>query len=145
MSVGFPSLDFFQALKQRVGENRAKFEKLGVCDTTFGVAVVRDGKSDLYSITFEVCDCVEVAELDGPGQRALDFTLEADETVWREMLDSIRRHQGAASEHTLNTLSHLGDRMRVVYDDPEGHDMFYRFMSTVQAFFDEAANVDFTL
>jgi pyrroloquinoline quinone (PQQ) biosynthesis protein C len=143
VSAVFPSLEFFRALKQRVAENRAKFEKLGTCDTTFGVSILRDGKAELYSVEFEVCDCIEVATLGGPGERQLDFILEADYAVWREMLESVRAHQGAAAEYTLNTLSHLGDRMKVVYENPEGHDMFYRFMSTVQAFFDEAVQVDF--
>jgi pyrroloquinoline quinone (PQQ) biosynthesis protein C len=143
MSAVFPSLEFFRALQQRVAENRATFEKLGTCDTTFGVSILRDGKSELYSVEFEVCDCIEVARLDGPGERQLDFILEADYEVWREMLESVRAHQGAGAEYTLNTLSHLGDRMKVLYQDPEGHDTFYRFMSTVQAFFDEAAQVDF--
>lgn len=143
MPVSFPSLAFFEALKQRVDENPEKFEKLGVCDTTFGVSIRRDGKTELYSVTFDVYECVEVASLAGPGERELDFVLEADAAVWREMLASIREQGAAAAEHTLNTLSHLGDRMQVVYEDPEGHDKFYRFMSTLQAFFDEAAHVDF--
>ena len=32
--------------------------------------------------------------------------------------------------------------MKAVYDDPEGHDKFYRFMATLQAFFDQARDIE---
>jgi hypothetical protein len=32
--------------------------------------------------------------------------------------------------------------MKVVYDDPEGHDKFYRFMATLQAFVDQASDLE---
>jgi len=32
--------------------------------------------------------------------------------------------------------------MRVLYDDPDGHDKLYRFAESVQEFFDLAARVD---
>ena len=32
--------------------------------------------------------------------------------------------------------------MRVVYDDPDGHDKLYRFAESVQEFFDLAAKLD---
>jgi hypothetical protein len=32
--------------------------------------------------------------------------------------------------------------MAVVYDNPEGHDTFYRFMATIQAFVDQASDLD---
>ncbi len=35
--------------------------------------------------------------------------------------------------------------MKVEYEDPEGHDRFYRFMATIQAFFDEARTLDLEL
>ena len=144
MSIPFPSLEFFDALRMRVADNRPKFEKLGTCDTTFGVKVVSDGDFDLYAVKFEVFECVDVRELEG-GEIPLDFVLEADLSQWREMLEGITANGGADAAHTLNTLSHLGERMRVTYDDPEGHDTFYRFMSSVQAFFDEAAHLDLQL
>jgi hypothetical protein len=35
--------------------------------------------------------------------------------------------------------------MKVEYEDPEGHDKFYRFMATIQAFLDEAQHLDVEL
>jgi hypothetical protein len=39
----------------------------------------------------------------------------------------------------------MGDRMQVEYEDAEGHDKFYRFMATIQEFFDQARHVDVDL
>ncbi|MBW2414845.1 MAG: hypothetical protein JRG76_10090 [Deltaproteobacteria bacterium] len=49
MGIRFPSLEFFQALQQKIKDD-PEFEKLGVCDTTFGVRV----GDALFSLHFEV-------------------------------------------------------------------------------------------
>jgi len=139
MSIPFPSLEFFKALQQRTKDEAAAFEKLGYCDTTFGVRV----GSELFRIGFEIYECVDVGE--GGDAADLDFVLNAPVDLWRDMLESIQANGGADAAHTLNTLTHIGDVMEVEYEDPEGHDRFYRFMVTIQAFFDEACNIDLEL
>ena len=133
MSVKFPSLEFFRELATRMNADRPTFEKLGFCDVVLGVRVV--GKtSHLYALTFEVFECVDVRELRDASEAELEFTLEAPAALWREMIESIQKNGLALPEYTLNSLSHIGDRMKVVYDDPEGHDKFYRFMATLQEY-----------
>lgn len=139
MSLPFPSLEFFQALQQRTKDQAAAFEKLGVCDTTFGIRV---GDS-LYRIAFEIYECVDVGEGGDPAE--LDFVLTAPVDLWKEMLASIRANGGADAEHTINSLTHIGDVMKVEYEDPEGHDRFFRYMVTIQAFLDEAQHLDVEL
>jgi hypothetical protein len=141
MGLAFPSLEFFQTLAQRMRAEEATFEKLGYCDTAMGVTVSSPPKRT-YALTFDVYDCTDVREVGDAEAAALDFVLEADAEVWREMLRAIRDHGGADAAHSLNTLSHLGEAIRVLYDDPEGHDKFYRFMASLQAFFDLARDVD---
>ena len=141
MAIKFPSLAFFQELARRMQANEAEFKKLGFCDTVMGMKV--DGAtSHLYALTFEVFDCTDVRELDSADDAELDFLLEAPLPLWREMLESIQKHGFPEPAYTLNSLSHVGDRMRVVYDDPEGHDKFYRFMATIQAFVDQASDLE---
>ncbi len=133
MSVKFPSLEFFGELATRMNADRPTFEKLGFCDIVLGVQVV--GKtSHLYALTFEVFECTDVRELRDASEVELEFTLEAPAALWREMIESIQKNGLALPEYTLNSLSHIGDRMQVVYDDPEGHDKFYRFMATLQEY-----------
>lgn len=141
MAIKFPSLEFFQELARRMKANPAEFEKLGFCDTVMGVKVL--GKSPhLYSLTFDVFECSDVRELSGSESAEFDFVLEAPLALWKEMLESIQKNGHPTPAYTLNSLSHVGDRMKVVYDDPEGHDKFYRFMATIQAFIDQAADLD---
>ena len=139
MAIRFPSLEFFQALQQRTKDEAVAFEKLGYCDTTFGIRV----GDEVFTVAFEIYECVEV----GTGGKAkdLDFVLSAPLELWREMLESIQANNGADAEHTINTLTHVGDVMKVEYEDPEGHDRLYRFMATIQAFLDEARSLDLEL
>ncbi len=139
MSIAFPSLEFFKALQQRTKDEVVAFEKLGVCDTTFGVRV----GDELYRIAFEIYECTEVDECDDPAP--LDFVLSAPVELWREMFQSVVENAGADAEHTINSLTHVGDIMKIEYEDPEGHDCFYRFMATIQAFLDEAKHLDVDL
>jgi len=141
MAIKFPSIDFFQELARRMEENAMQFEKLGFCDTVMGMKV--DGETPhLYALTFDVFDCSDVRELASAGDTELDFILEAPLSLWREMFESIRKNGQPEPAYTLNSLSHVGDRMKVVYDDPEGHDKFYRFMATLQAFVDQASDLE---
>lgn len=139
MGVEFPSLQFFQALQQRTKDEAAAFEKLGYCDTTFGIRV----GDDLYRVAFEIYECVDVGEGGDPAE--LDFVLSAPLAVWKQMLESIVANRGADAAHTINSLTHIGDVIKVEYEDPEGHDRFYRFMVTIQAFLDEASKLDLEL
>ncbi len=79
-------------------------------------------------------ECADVRELRVASEAELEVTLEAPAALWREMIESIQKNGLALPEYTLNSLSHIGDRMQVIYDDPEGHDKFYRFMATLQEY-----------
>jgi hypothetical protein len=141
MAVEFPSAEFFQELADRMNADRVTFEKLGYCDTRMGARVLT-ATPRLFALTFDVYECVEVKEVDPSQDSDLDFVLEAAPEVWKDMIDAIRQHGGADAANTLNSLSHVGDRIRVAYDDPEGHDKFYRFMASLQAYFDLACEFE---
>jgi hypothetical protein len=139
MAIRFPSIEFFQALQQRTKDDKARFEKLGYCDTSFGVRV----GSVLYTIGFEVYECTDVRE--GGDPERLDFVLSGPAATWKQMVAAIVEHGGADAKHTLNTLTHVGDVLRVESSDAEGHDKFYRFMASIQEFFDQAQHLDVKL
>ncbi len=141
MAVKFPSVEFFRELATRMNADRPTFEKLGFCDVVLGMRVV--GKtSHLYALSFEVFECVDVRELLDASETELAFTLEAPAALWREMIESIQKNGLAMPGYTLNSLSHIGDRMKVIYDDPEGHDKFYRFMATLQEYINLARDLE---
>ncbi len=139
MATPFPSLAFFQALQQRTKEASDRFERLGYCDTTFGVRI----GDRLFRVAFEVYECTAVGE--GDGDEALDFVLAGSLETWIEMVRAIRENSGADAAHTLNTLTHIGDVIQVEYDDAEGYDKFFRYMASLQEFFDQARALDLEL
>lgn len=141
MAVRFPSVEFFTAIQDRMRDAAERFRRLGYFDTTFAVRV-RDGADRTFALSFEVFDCVGVRELDSEAHEPVDFTLEGRLGAWREMLDNIRRHGRADADHSINTLTHFGEKIRVVYDDPDGHDKLYRFVESIQEFFDLAAGLE---
>ena len=143
MALPFPSAAFFEALQGAMRAERERFARLGFFDTTFGVRVLPDGggaPAEL-ALTFEVFDCVRVAE--GLAGVEPDFVLEGPLAAWRDMLDNIHALGAADTAHSLNTLTHFGEGLRVRYDDPNGHDKLYRFAESIQEFFDLSARLDF--
>ena len=143
MKVVFPSVDFFRALQTLMQSERERFKRLGYFDTTFGIRVTDDhDRPQEFVLSFEVFDCTGVSATRDLASTAVDFILEGDRDAWIEMLQNIQQHGAADAAHSINTLTHLGEHMRVVYDDPDGHDKLYRFAESVQEFIDLAAKLD---
>jgi hypothetical protein len=144
MAVRFPSTEFFNALKDQMAAEQARFRRLGFIDTTFGISVVHNEASRNFVLAFEVFELKDVHEDAQLDLAQLDFAIEGDLAVWREMLESIKRHGEADTAHDLNTLAHFGEALKISYADPEGHDKLYRFMESIQEFFDLSSRVEVT-
>jgi hypothetical protein len=142
MAIRFPSTDYFNSLKQRMAADQARFRRLGFIDTTFGVSVTHDGASRNFVLAFEVFELKDVREVEKIDLAQVDFAIAGEAGVWREMLENIRRNGEADAEHDLNTLAHFGEALKVSYADPEGHDKLYRFMESIQEFFDLSNQVE---
>jgi len=136
MAVKFPSTEYFSALKDQMAAEQERFRRLGFIDTTFGVGVIQNGTSCNFVLGFEVFELKNVHEVAQLELTQLDFAIEGDFSVWREMIENIKRHGEADTAHDLNTLAHFGEALRISYVDPEGHDKLYRFMESIQEFFD---------
>jgi hypothetical protein len=142
MAVRFPSTEFFNALKDQMAAEQARFRRLGFIDTTFGIGVLQNGVSRSFVLAFEVFELKDVHEVGELDLSQLDFAIEGDFAVWREMLESIQRHGEADTAHDLNTLAHFGEALKISYADPEGHDKLYRFMESIQEFFDLSSKLE---
>ncbi len=142
MAVSFPSTEYFEALKSRMAGQQDKFRRLGFIDTTFAVRVGQNGRPRNFILEFEVFELKGVREVDAIDLKQVDFLIEGDARVWREMIENIRRNGEADTSHDINTLTHFGEQLKVVYDDPDGHDKLYRFMESIQEFFDLTSQVD---
>jgi hypothetical protein len=95
-----------------------------------------------FVLEFEVFELKDVHEVEAIDPKKVDFTIEGDAGVWREMIENILRNGEADTSHDINTLAHFGERLKVVYDDPDGHDKLYRFMESIQKFFDLSSKVE---
>jgi hypothetical protein len=142
MAVSFPSTEYFKALKEKMAVDQERFRRLGFIDTTFGVRVGHNGKMRNFVLEFEVFELKDVHEVEAIDPKKVDFTIEGDAGVWREMIENILRNGEADTSHDINTLAHFGERLKVVYDDPDGHDKLYRFMESIQKFFDLSSKVE---
>jgi hypothetical protein len=144
MAIKFPSTEYFIALKDQMSAEQARFRHLGFVDTTFGVAVIQNGLSRNFVLAFEVFELKDVDEVEQLDLAQLDFAIEGEFSVWREMIENIKRHGEADTTHDLNTLAHFGEALKISYVDPEGHDKLYRFMESIQEFFDLSSKLEVT-
>jgi hypothetical protein len=142
MPVSFPSTEYFEALKSKMTAAQDKFRRLGFIDTTFAVRVANNGKPRNFVLEFEVFELKNVREVPDIDLKKVDFLIDGDAKVWREMIENIRRNGEADSNHDINTLTHFGEQLKIIYDDPDGHDKLYRFMESIQEFFDLSSQVE---
>ncbi len=142
MGLKFPSTEYFEKLGERMAAEEARFRRLGFIDTTFGVTIADSNQLRNFILSFEVFELAGVREVDEIDAAAVDFTIAGDAAVWREMIDNIKRNGEADTHHDINTLTHFGEALKVSYAEPEGHDKLYRFMESIQEFFDLTSQLD---
>jgi hypothetical protein len=149
MTHTFPSRGWFQALADRMAATPEKYRKLGAMDFTLVPRVVfPDGHAEVYSLAFEGYRCVAVERLESVGDvhGRHPVVLEGEYGPWKEMVENIRHEGRADLHHTLNYLTLPDWPLRLVaVNDGEGQldvDRFYRYIETLQEFFDEAARID---
>jgi hypothetical protein len=145
----FPSVEWFQAVAERMAAQPEKYRRLGAMDLTL-VPRIRfaDGRVERYRLRFVGHRCAAVArvavegEVEGPHAVVLD----GEYAAWREMVENVRRHGAADLTHTLNYLTLPDWPFRLEADDAdEGQldvDRFYRYAESLQEFFDEAAAIE---
>ena len=139
--VTFPSVEWFEALGNRVAEEKEEFRRLGYFDADVGVKIDANGTGSTgYVIEFEDYGVKGVRAVDDPVKTA-DFTIEGSLDAWSDMVRNIREHGGPDLDHTLNRLTMAGVPLKVVAEDQLKTDIFYRFNQSIQAFFNEAAGV----
>lgn len=133
------SLEFFDGLASEMNSHPERFEILGDVDLDLGVVMRRPEGDFRARLRFEGIECTGVGPLEEGGERAVDCWLDGDVGVWQEMFDHIGENGRAAGRLTINSLTLVGDRIRLVGDDPMGADKFSRYNQTLQEFLDGAA------
>jgi hypothetical protein len=143
-AIEFPSLEWFQALADRMNANRARQEQLGYVDCVAEFKVLDgDGRGGpvAFQVTFEEFAAVDVRKVKPADEERADFALDATLATWRAMIESIARGNGRPDlEQTLNRLSHMGTPVVLRATDPLRKDMYFRFNQSLQEFVNASAS-----
>ncbi len=135
--VSFPAVDWFQRLADLMNANRARQEQLGYVDCVAGFRVVDGGAGGqpvTFAVTFDEFEAVAVREVDADDAE-VDFVLAGSLATWREMIESIAAGGGRPDlDYTLNRLSHSGEPMQLVAEDPLKADLYFRYNQSLQEF-----------
>ena len=140
IAAPFPSAEWFEELVARATADAAAIERLGIAEFRLGVEILLpDGSRPLFGVVLDGYDIDAAGRVDeatfGP-----DVVLSGPLDAWTEMVGWIEAHGPADSAHSLNGLSIAGIPFEVRAADAMGSDKFYRFMGTLQAVFDAAAD-----
>ncbi len=135
------SLPFFDHLATLMNDDTARYELLGDLELELAI-VMRRTDDDAFRVLlgFDGIECKTVAAIDEGAEARAECWIEGDLDDWRAMFDDIARNGQATGEWTLNTLTIMGDRIRLQATDPMGWDKFHRFNQTLQDFVDAAAS-----
>jgi len=137
----FPSDEWFADLVTRATADTAAMERLGIAEFRLGIEVVQpDGLRPLYGLVLDGYD-IESTGRTEEVSLAPDVVLSGSLEAWVDMIRWIESNGPADSAHSLNGLSIAGIPFEVRAADAMGSDKFYRYMGTLQAVFDAAADV----
>lgn len=135
-------LRFFDPLATEMNAHPERYEVLGDLDVVLGVVITRPtGEAFRARLTFEGIQCTDVSEMGAGDEATTDCWLEGPLDAWADMVTDIRRNGRATGRHTVNSLTLMGDAIRLRGVDVMGVDKFSRFNQSLQEFFDGAARV----
>jgi hypothetical protein len=138
--ISFPSVEFFEALRERINADPERLRRLGTVDMTLVVKIDYPDRAERYEIVFAGYRCVRIQQIANPADAPKDaILLEGPYAAWREMIDNIVANGQADLEHTLNTLTLMDTPLHVDSDNQLDTDLFYRYQQNLQEFFDGAA------
>lgn len=147
--ISFPSIDWFEALASRMAGAPERYRKLGPLDLTLVPRIVfPDGGTEIYEIVFDGLRCTSIRRLATTAEvlGRHPVLVQGDYAAWREMVENIYRFGGADLTHTLNYLTFPDWPLHLVPLDESGGqldaDRFYRYIESLQEFFNEAAYIE---
>lgn len=138
--VDVDDLRTFEPLATEMNAHPERYEVLGDFEIVLGVVITRpSGDPFRGRLTFEGIRCTDVSAMEEGDERTTDCWLEGPIEAWREMFADIRANGRATGRQTLNSLTMIGDEIRLRGTDVMGVDKFSRFNQSLQEFFDGAA------
>lgn len=141
----FPTVEWFQRLAGRMEATPEQYRRLGPAELVLVVQIALPQRAERIRLAFAGYGCRAGRVIEGAGGPgdADAIVLAGDYATWKEMIENIRLHGHADLQHTLNALL-VGNHLTLAAACPGGQlavDRFYRYLGTLQAFFDGAAEV----
>ena len=130
MAVPFPSVEFFETLKERFGDDAVVDAKLDPSEAYCGLAI-GDG---LYVLEFDGSECAAVVY--GGNPLDLDFVLAASTEVWGAAVSGI-----GDPDQRLEELVGRGE-IEIHSEQPDGSEQARRELGFLQAFLDQARGLE---
>lgn len=119
-----------------------RYELLGDIEMDLALILRRpDSDHCRILLSFQGIRCETVATITEGDENKADCWLEGDLADWEAMFADIETNGHATGEWTLNTLTIMGERIRLGAVDPMGWDKFHRFNQTLQEFVDAAGSL----
>lgn len=135
-------IGFFDPLATEMNAYPERYDVLGDLDLVLGVVITRPDQDAFRArLTFGGIRCTDVSEMRVGDELTTDCWLEGTVDAWTDMVADIRRNGRATGRQTLNSLTLVGDAIRLRGVDVMGIDKFSRFNQSLQEFFDGAARV----
>lgn len=135
-AVRFPSVEFFQALAERVEAEPALLEDAPPSEAYCGIGI---GES-LYVLEFDGRSCAGVAP--GGNPLDLDFVLAGSGETWRKAIESAAIGDAAiGGSDSLAALVEAGT-LEIRADDDEGRDAARATLTFLQAFLAAARGLE---
>lgn len=140
----FPEPEWFLALGRLMEAEGEVFRRLGYAEVRFAIRVLdEDGESTkaLTGLEIDGYALTRTVTLDNSTAFDPDFVVCGRESVWRRLLDMIRREGRPELHQTLNALALMGEELWLESNDQLREDKFYRFNQTLQELFNLSAKM----
>ncbi|MBM3139118.1 MAG: hypothetical protein FJZ92_02600 [Chloroflexi bacterium] len=137
----FPSVEWFTALAE-ITKQDDRYRRFGRLNA---LVVFKVGRK-MIEANFDVLDIHDIREISENAMRDADFVVEMTPDQWQQMLADIKKNGHATQEWTLNTLDLRFDEPihRNLLDDGFKADMFFRYNPSLQRFFDNSSQLEFS-
>ncbi len=128
MSVRFPSIEFFEALKKRLEEDTVSMADVEPSEAYCGLEI----GDRLFVLEFEGHECV--AAVPGGNPIDLDFVLAGSTDIWQTAVQSVVKGE------TRNTLTELVEKgaLEIQSEDPDGNELARSALPFLEAFLSQA-------
>jgi hypothetical protein len=134
MSVSFPSLEFFQSLKDQLSADPECSKAVDPSEAYCGFLI----GDALYVVEFDGRECVAVVH--GGNLLDLDFVLAAPKEIWSKAVAAIV-DGGASGDSSLERLIDQG-ALEIRSEMDDGQELGRAALGFLQVFFDQARHLD---